>query len=414
MRICLASMHPRVLSGQIDSLAGLGRGLAHRGHDVTLVAPFEADGPPAADLLARNLTELDTGPRGLLAAARSMAAAVPRLVRRAQECELVHLALPTPAFGWLADVVRRHAGVPVVAGFEAHLASPGQLRRAWQRPATLRTYLPLCGVNNRLFSRLGGRRCEAYVVSSDYQREELLSLGFPPERVTVLANAVEDGKLLPCEPRLARRRLGLPPRRPVVGYLGHFNDVKGVDVLAAAFRDVAAALPGAVLALAWSGQGDARPVRERLAGLEDRVVWLEKVHVGTFLSAVDALALPYRSTAGQGAYPSLVLEALHAGTPLVTTDLPLLREITSRGDVALDCPPERADLLAANVVALLGSEARRAEMAWSQRQVTRAAFSHERLIPRYEALYAAVLGAAVAERSRPLRVPLAEGVRAAA
>src|SRR5207253_7332801 len=139
--------------------------------------------------------------------------------------------------------------------------------------------------------------------------------------------------------------------------------VKGVDVLAEAFRSVAERTPDAILALAWSGQGDDGPIRRRLAGLEHRVAWLTKVHVGTFLCAIDVLALPYRSTAGQGAYPSLVLEALHVGRPLVTTDLPPLREITSRDDVALACPPERPDLLAANIAPLLKSEPRRSRMA---------------------------------------------------
>src|SRR5207237_7658239 len=166
-------------------------------------------------------------------------------------------------------------------------------------------------------------------------------------------NVIEDGKLVACDPRLARRELGLPDGKPIVGYLGHFNDVKGVDVLAAAFAALVRRGGDARLALASSGQGDDGPVRAALAGVEERVDWLEKVHVGTFMCAIDVLALPYRSTAGQGAYPSLVIEALEVGTPLVTTDLPMLREITSLGPVARTCPPDRSDLLADEIQGLL-------------------------------------------------------------
>jgi glycosyltransferase involved in cell wall biosynthesis len=380
-------MHPRILSGQIDSLAGLGRGLVRRGHEVDLVAPFDVTG-----LLDRDLVVLDGGPRGLVPAARSMLGTVPRLIQAARGCDLVHLALPTPAFGWLADLVQIRAGVPTIASFEGHLAHAGQFLRVLRHPVSVRSYLPLCGVNNRLFGRISFHRCDAYIVGSDYQRDELVALGYPPDRIAVLPNVVEDGKLGTCEPRLARRLLRLPLDRPIVGYVGHFTDVKGVDVLADAFRTVAESVPDAMLALAWSGQGDDALIRRRLAGLEDRVIWLSKVHVGTFLCALDVLALPYRSTAGQGAYPSLVLEALHVGRPLVTTDLPLLREITNRGDVALTCPPERADLLAANVATLLGSEQQRRRMAQTQRQLARDRFASSVLLPRYEALYASVLG----------------------
>jgi len=46
-----------------------------------------------------------------------------------------------------------------------------------------------------------------------------------------------------------RRRLGLPASAPIVGYVGHFNDVKGVDVLAEGFARLRARLPEATLGL---------------------------------------------------------------------------------------------------------------------------------------------------------------------
>jgi len=386
MHLCLASLHPRILSGQIDNLAGLGRALTRRGHDVALVAPFDT-----STLLNASLADLDTGPRRLIPAARAMLAALPRIVRAAHGRDLVHLALPTPAFGWIADLVQAGTGVPTVVGFEGHLVGLGELAAAGRRGA-LSGYLPLWAINNRLLGRLSLHLCPAYVVSSGFQRQELVGLGVPAERIVVLPNVVEDGKLAASAATAARLRLGLPGRAPLVGYVGHFNDVKGVDVLAAAFQALAAREPSARLALAWSGQGDPAPVRAALGGLDGRVSWLQKVHVGAFLSAVDVLALPYRSTAGQGLFPSLVLEALQAGRPLVTSDLPLLREITSLGPVALVAPPERADLLADRLGLLLGSEQRRREMSEAQRSLARAHFAPDTLVRRYEGLYAAVLG----------------------
>lgn len=388
MRVCLASLHPRVLSGQIDSLAGLGRALDRRGHDVSLVAPFDT-----SLLMQEALREIDTGPRRLLSAPRAMLHAVSRVVAASRHSDVVHLALPTPAFSWVADVVRATAPAPVLVSFEGHLAQAGQLLDALHRPRSLKSYLPLWLVNNGLFGRMSMRLCERYVVSSEYQHAELLELGIPAERITVLTNVIEDSKLslAGCDQRCARQSLGLRDGRPTVGYIGHFNDVKGVDLLASAFASLVRDGREVDLALAWSGQGDARPIQRTLQSVNANVTWLGKVHVGTFLCAIDVLSLPYRSTAGQGAFPSLVLEALHAGRPLVTTDLPLLSEIAQDEEVALLCPPERPDLLARELDRLLGSEPLRRKMSKAQIRLAHTRFDTEQLAGRYEALYASLL-----------------------
>ncbi|MFI5266099.1 MAG: glycosyltransferase family 4 protein [Chloroflexota bacterium] len=385
--MCLASLHPRVLSGQIDSLVGLSRALDRRGHEVTVVAPFDT-----STLLEDALHELDAGPQRLFSASKAMLQAVPRIIAAARGSDVLHLALPTPAFSWLADVVRVSSGSPVLVSFEGHLAQAGQVLGALRRPRSLKGYLPLWLVNNGLFGRLGARLCERYVVSSEYQRAELLELGIPAERITVLTNVVEDSKLGSCDPRRARRTLGLREDRPTVGYIGHFNDVKGVDLLASAFASLIRNGRNVNLALAWSGQGDPKGVTRTLHDVRSHVTWLGKVHVGTFLCAIDVLSLPYRSTAGQGAFPSLVLEALHAGRPLVTTDLPLLSEIAEHERVALLCPPERPDLLARQLDRLLSSEPLRRRMSREQIALAHRRFDPATLAARYEALYSSLLG----------------------
>jgi glycosyltransferase involved in cell wall biosynthesis len=385
MDICLASLHPKVLSGQIDSLAGLGRALTQRGHAVTLVAPFDTDG-----LLDRSLISLDAGAHRLTGAAMKMLRTIPRVVAAANEADILHLALPTPAFSWIGDIVQRRTNTPVIISYEGHLAPGGQLLRPSRLRRSWRTYLPLWGVNNGMFGRMTGYTATRYVVSSEFQRRELEALGAPAARLAVLSNVVETAKLVRCLPDDARRQLHLPEGKKLIGYIGHFNDVKGVDVLTRAFAALAKRQPEAHLVLAWSGQGDAEPVRAPLAGLEDRVSWLGKVHVGTFLGALDVLALPYRCTAGQGAYPSLVIEALHAACPLVTSRLPLLEELLGETETALLCPPEQPTALAAQLETLLVDVTRSRRMQAAQRRVARTRFASDVLASEYETLYQAV------------------------
>ena len=394
MNICLATLHPRVLSGQVDSLAGLGRALVRRGHTVSLTAPFPTDG-----LLDRSLISLDGGPRGLGGAAVKMLRTVPRIIADGKGADLVHIALPTPAFSWVGDVVQAALSVPLVVSYEGHLAPAGQLLQPERLRRSWRTYLPLWGVNNGLFGRLTRYGAEHYVVSSEYQRLELAALGAPAARVSVISNVIESEKLARCDPEQARTRLHLPAGKQIVGYMGHFNDVKGVDVLARAFAEVRHHLPDAHLALAWSGQGKQASVLAPLAGLADAVTVLGKVHVGTFLCAIDALALPYRCTAGQGAYPSLVIEALHAACPLVTSRLPLLEELLADSGGALFCPPEQPALLAEQLRRLLCDGTLRRKMQEAQLAAVRTRFAPDLLSVQYEVLYEKLLPAVAADQA---------------
>src|ERR687887_101952 len=118
VRICLASIHPRLLSGQIERLVALGQELRALGRDVC---------------------------------------------RAAREVDVVQLNLPTPAFGFVADLVQMLVPVPVVVGYEAQLCDLEEvLRRGhlWRAPAF---FAPRVFVNNGLLARMTLRRSRRYV-----------------------------------------------------------------------------------------------------------------------------------------------------------------------------------------------------------------------------------------------------------
>lgn len=392
MRICLASLHPRRLSGQIESLTALAGELSMRGHEVRIVTAFDDDRLRHTPGRSGQYEAGASAIGKLLGMARSAS----RLARVGGSADLIHVNLPTPAFSLLADLlrVRLRGGPPIVVGYEAHLADVRRLlhgdylRRAW------RFYLPLMLANNARWARLAPYRCSRYVVASRWQREELHTLGVDPGRIAVLPNLIDAGKLHPVGRDDARRvLLGRAECAPVVGWCGHYHDVKGVDALLYAFGSLACDRPDLRLALAWSGIGNERPVEARIRELRlaDRVVRLGRVEVGTFLSAIDVLALPYRLTMGQGAFPNMVLEAMTVGVPLVTSDLPLLREIVDHGETALLSPPDDPAALAASLARLLDDPGLAAAMVRQQHLRMTNDLSPTQLAARIEALYQDVL-----------------------
>ncbi|MBI2941865.1 MAG: glycosyltransferase, partial [Chloroflexi bacterium] len=278
---------------------------------------------------------------------------------------------------------------PVVVGFEAHLAETGRLLRSGGLWASPRFYLPRLLVNNGLIARCAWRRAKQYVVSSQHQAAELRRLGFPETRISVLPNVVDTGKLERLDRREARRRLGLPDDVQLIAYVGHYHHVKGVEVLVEAFADLARRRDSCSLVLAWSGLGDPRPIERAIqgAGVADRVIRAGRIPIGAFLSAVDVLALPYRSTMGQHAYPGLILEAMAIGVPLVTSDLPLLRDLLTHERTGLLVPPGDTQALAQGVDQLLEDRALAGQMAAAQRQLLAGRLNPKEVAKRYVRVY---------------------------
>jgi glycosyltransferase involved in cell wall biosynthesis len=389
MRICLASIHPRLLSGQIESLIALANGLEALGHSVQIVSAF-----PQQQLDHARRWELDRGD-GLALAPKviRIGRIVGAVAAAARSSDLLHFNLPTPAFGVLADMVQLVANRPLVVGFEAHLADvPGAMGRLRQAPEF---YLPRIVINNGIVSRLTLRRGQAYVVSSEFQRRELLALGYASRQVRVIPNLVDDSKLRRWPKEEARRALGLPDG-PLVAFVGHYHDVKGHDLLIEAFPRIRELHPETKLALAWSGighEGRVDAAIERL-GIGSAIIKLGRVDVSQLFSAADVVALPYRFTLGQAAYPGTVIEAMWVGAPLVTSDLPLLAELSDQGKAMLLAQPGDARDLAAKVGRLLNEPELAAQLVAEQRQALDRRFDAQMLVRQYAEVYSEALGQA--------------------
>ncbi len=376
-----------MLSGQIEGLVALHDRLEALGHSVELVSAFRAEELHAERRWARDVGDgLSLAPKVV-----RIGRIVSDIAARARDCDVLHFNVPTPAFGILADLVQLLTRRPLVVGFEAHLANiPAVARRLTQAPEF---YGPRLIVNNGIVARVTLKRGRRYVVSSEFQRRELLSLGYASPRIDVIPNLFDEGKLQRWDKVEARRALNLPETDPLVVFVGHYHDVKGHDVLIDAFSRVRDGMPGARLVLAWSGIGHRTKVQAAIqrAGIGDSVIELGRSDVGQLFSAADVVALPYRFSIGQAAYPGTVLEAMWTGAPVVTTDLPLLRELADEGRIALLAEPGDPVSLAGKIVELLKNGKQREALQEAQRVAMAERFSGEHLIHRYVAVYEAAL-----------------------
>ncbi len=182
--------------------------------------------------------------------------------------------------------------------------------------------------------------------------------GIPAEKFRVMYLGLELDRLAQQPSReAARATLGLPPGKPVLGFLGRLHAIKNVPNMIRAMNEPG--LENAVLAVV--GDGPERGSCERLAdelGLRDRVVFPGyRDDLPTVFAAFDAMLMASDSEGTA----TVQMEALAAGTPVITTEVGFCAEALAAGEDYIRIPsPAPAGIAAACREAL--DPARREEL----------------------------------------------------
>ncbi|HLM65884.1 MAG TPA: glycosyltransferase family 4 protein [Longimicrobium sp.] len=324
-------------------------GLQARGHDVTVFC--RPDSPLQARLAGK--APLEPVARGMdlspLAIARTMAA----LRRHRPDVVLTLMEKDVRLTGPAA----RALGIPVV------------VRRANDRPLKRKPH----------FRVLYGWLPAMHVANSEATRRTMLESApwLRAEQVRVIHNGIDT----PALDAVAPAALGLPAGALAMGFVGRFDDRKGILDLANAWPAVAAALPDAHLVMVGKGPEEQR-VRAMLADAP-RVHWLGyRADATAVMKALDVLAAPSH---WEG-FGLVAAEALAVGTPVVAAAASSIPEIVRDGAEGLLVPPRDPSALADALVRLGRDGAMRAGMAAAGRERIRTHFSIDRMIDRYETL----------------------------
>lgn len=195
---------------------------------------------------------------------------------------------------------------------------------------------------NRMFERLqvrSQRRLDAIVAVSRPLADRLRREGVPSDRLHVVPNAFVPGTgLLPRGQ--ARELLGIDPDGFHVGWVGRIGHEKGPDVMVEAMRMLA----GWPVSATMIGDGRLRARLEPAArGLSIR--WAGAIDdAARLFTAFDAFVLSSRT---EGT-PMVLLEAMHAGVPIVATAVGGVPDVLDP-ESALLVPPCEPRLLAAAI-----------------------------------------------------------------
>ncbi|HEX5506254.1 MAG TPA: glycosyltransferase family 4 protein [Thermomicrobiales bacterium] len=371
----------------------LARGLVARGHEVAIYRYEPADSPPCATIDGIRVHTVRPGPLGSPDLCRQL--------DRAPRPDVVHLWHIRNLLAYEGARYARRHGVPLVhtpngplhddylvadrdRPFEGRLrydrlafTVPDLLRRLAdeRRPRhALRNY--------RIHAPL--RAADRLIAISAHEARVLRRYGLPAARIATIPQWIDVAyqDALPQEPAA----LDLP--RPLLLYVGQLKYRKGFDVLAAAMPLVLRDYPTASFVFVGHSplHRDALEASARASGVADHLHLLgrpDPAELHRLYRAADALLLPTRYE-GFGLPP---LEAMAAGCPVVTTDVPAVNELVRDGENGLLARYGDPASLAATLGRLLADPALRARLVAAGRETVTARYDGDRLVARIEAVY---------------------------
>ncbi len=302
----------------------------------------------------------------------------------------------TPSRGYLrqrAEVARllREWGPSVLHchGYHADVVLSGVARRLGIRVVSTAHGFTRGGGRNRVYEWLqvrSFRKFDGVAAVSNRLRGELIAAGVPASRTHLIPNAYQSEGSMESRAQ-ARIALGLDPSAWVIGWVGRLGPEKGGDI----FLDAIGALPDrAGLQAVVIGSGRMEPdlkARAAALGLGNTIVWAgQRPDASRLFSAFDLFVLSSRT---EGT-PMVLLEAMAAGVPVVTTAVGGVPDVVA-GKEAWLVPSEDGTALAAAI-----AEARR----YPERAEARAVAARRRLemeygvpqwLERYDRLYRTAL-----------------------
>jgi glycosyltransferase involved in cell wall biosynthesis len=228
--------------------------------------------------------------------------------RQLREFDLVHIYGLYDTLGPVAGWYCRHYGIPYLVeplGMTRPIDRGFLLKRLWSQLS--KGYLP---------------GASGIIATSELERAELLSEGFPPDRVLVRYNGIdlEEFRQLP-PPGAFRKKTGLSDDAPIVLFLGRIIPRKGADLLIEALPQIGDPKVKLIIAgpEAERGYVTSLQVRARGLGVERQVLFPGPLYADDkkgALADASVFALPSRYEN----FGNAAAEAVACGTPVIVTD----------------------------------------------------------------------------------------------
>ncbi len=355
LRVAMVSPYSVSVPGGVQAqVMGLARELRRIGHEVRVLAP--CDGPPPEPFVTPLGQSLPTSANGSVAPLAPDPSAALRTIRALNDeaFDIIHLHEPIVPGPTVTSLLLRLA--PTVGTF--HAAGDSSPYRVLNKTA-----------------RWAANHLSARVAVSEAAKE--LASRYLDGEYQVLFNGIETSRyLMPG----AQREV-----RPTIFFCGRYEPRKGLEVLLDALQH----LPQDVaLWIAADGPGidELRKVHES----DQRILWLGRITENDKLDRLSRCNVFCAPSLRGESFGIVLLEAMAAGVPLVTTDIDGYRNVATHEVNALLVAPGDDVQLANALSRVIGDNAMSKKLV--EGGLNRAEdFSMQRLASEYVTLYRKLL-----------------------
>ena len=281
-----------------------------------------------------------------------------------------------------ADVV---ASVNWFFGASYWVCRPRYLRRA-PRVAIPVLHIEREWADNPMLPRMFSD-CDGVIVCTDAERAFVQARG--GTNIAVAGCGVEPSRFDRRDGAVIRRRLEIGDR-PVIGFVGRQDPLKGVPTLIEAMHRVWQHYPDAILLMAGQSAHRDKTVDAAIAALSPvnraKVVLLDDfadADLPSIMDACDVLALP----SVEESFGLVMIEAWVCGKPVIGADIASTRCIIDPGVDGLTVKPFDAADLSAKIIELITDPAKRACFGKRGREKVLSRYTWDRVTDVWEASF---------------------------
>jgi glycosyltransferase involved in cell wall biosynthesis len=251
------------------------------------------------------------------------------------------------------------------------------------------------------------KRYSQVICISEALKQECLFQGLSADQISMLINAVDSDVFAPLaddyNPVSLKMRLNLPECARIILSVGSVIPRKGTDLLVDAFFLLAKRYPDLYLLLVGPNSKDesssvdktfVRGLQRKIKsnGLVDRVLFIGRVDddasLVEYYRAADIFAFPSR----QEGLPNVLLEAMSAGLPIVTTHLPGSTDLIIKdGETGFLIPPDDVIVIKEKLEFLLDNPTEARALSYAARMSAVQNFSFNVWQMRLVSIYSSLL-----------------------
>jgi len=217
------------------------------------------------------------------------------------------------------------------------------------------------------------------IVNSNYMKDLVVNwYNLNSEKIVVIPHGVDFEKFNKCETRVTLSG------EPAVLYVGKFSEMKGLDILFQAIKELRSELPKLKLHLVGFGNEELFKRLAKNLGIEDLIIfhgWVEG-ELPAYYKAADLCVFPSKHES----FGLVFLEAMASGCPIIATPIGIIPEIVIHGKNGLIVELNNPDLLAKTILLLAWDENLRKSISRNATETAKK-YTWDRIAKLYIALY---------------------------